>query len=72
MKIKWDICEMLHAMNDFGFKKNGEYSRSHTYNAECYANHEGGICSRNGRCLIARNENWKQIKGRLVKALEEK
>ena len=45
------ICPYLHTMSDFGFsnKGDGSYSRSHTNNAECYAEK----CKDKGRCLIA-------------------
>ena len=53
--VRWQICPYLHAMSDFGFKdvdKNTglyTYGRSHTNNAECYADK----CRGRGRCLIA-------------------
>ena len=48
---RFNICFHLHAMSDFGFsdKGDGSYSRSHTNNAECYAEK----CKYRGRCLIA-------------------
>ena len=60
---KWDICDYLHAMNDFGFADkeaiaagktgpSGYYSRPHTQGAECYAERDGKKCQRRGRCLI--------------------
>jgi len=57
----WDICMYLHAMSDMGCdmiatQKTGQrvYSRSHTYNAECYIMSSKMVdCPRNGKCLIA-------------------
>ena len=60
--LQWDICPSLHAMNDFAGGPGGEgFSRSHTYNAECYALRPGGSgrCHRKGKCLIARKLNGK-------------
>lgn len=58
--INWDICQYLHAMNDFGIDQQATkeqrtriYSKSRTYNAECYAEQKGIECKRKGRCIIA-------------------
>jgi len=57
---RWDICPKLHAMNDMGIDserttKAGRriYSRTRTYNAECYAEKDGERCTRRGRCILA-------------------
>jgi len=60
---RWDICPKLHAMNDMGCdtaktKAVGRmiYSRSRTYNAECYAETDGERCTRRGKCILAYTE----------------
>lgn len=65
--MKWDICSHLHAMTDFGFAS-GEaeaqgrtYSRSHTNNAECYAEQDGKPCNRRGQCITAFADDRRQI-----------
>jgi hypothetical protein len=52
---RFDICNELHAMNDFGKDPNAQFgfSDSHTYNAECYAQRDGRACTRRGLCLKA-------------------
>jgi hypothetical protein len=65
LDIVWDICQHFHAMNDFGFNNTGmgnqKYSRSFTYNAECYSLRENKPCVRNGKCVIARDINRNPI-----------
>ncbi|MFA5036715.1 MAG: hypothetical protein WC479_06015 [Candidatus Izemoplasmatales bacterium] len=62
--IKWNICPYLHAMSDFGFAHEGEprsvsgrYGRSHTNDAECYAE----CCHRRGVCLRAVNIRYQKV-----------
>ena len=57
----WDICLDLHAMNDMGCDSAATeqaghmvYSRSRTYNAECFRLESGKQCNRRGRCVIAK------------------
>jgi|GEM_PF-6651965 len=60
--LKWDICCYFHGLNDFGYKPGTkEFSRSHTYDAECFAGGEGIKCTRNGYCVIARNQDWTKV-----------
>jgi len=63
MNISFDICKHLHTMTDFGHRHMEDTSvRVYINNAECYAKEDGVPCSRNGRCVIARNgRTWKQV-----------
>jgi len=68
IQIQWDICPHLHTMSDFGFaskavaqETGSKYGRSHTNNAECYAERDRIPCPKNGRCLIAKTPDWKQV-----------
>ncbi|MDD2657776.1 MAG: hypothetical protein PHD04_03925 [Candidatus Pacebacteria bacterium] len=54
--LQRDICPNLHALNDFGYARDSLhpkdlYSRSRTYEVECWAEKDGEECGRKGQCI---------------------
>jgi hypothetical protein len=56
--VNKDICPFFHGRSDFGFSNNEKpdssgriYSRATTSSVECYAESDGLLCRRNGKCV---------------------
>jgi hypothetical protein len=63
--INFDICNHFETGRDFGHGDGNCYGkfgkRSSLSNTQCHAQEDGKVCRRRGRCVVARDNNWKLI-----------